>query len=75
VNLKGLFRDIEHARDWIADFVNWYNTEHLHSSIGYVTPNKMRSRKAYEIFNKRNEVMEAAKIQHPKRWGSQKSKV
>jgi len=27
-----LFRDIEHARDWMADFVNWYNTEHLHLS-------------------------------------------
>ena len=53
----------------------WYNTEHLHSSIGYVTPNEMRSGKAYEILNKRNEVMEAAKIQHPERWGSQKSKV
>jgi hypothetical protein len=38
----------------MADFVNWYNTEHLHSSIGYVTPNEMRSEKAYEIFNKRN---------------------
>mgnify|MGYP000866027600 FL=1 len=69
------FRDIEHARDWMADFVNWYNTEHLHSSIGYVTPNEMRSGKAYEIFNKRNEVMETAKIQHPERWESQKTKV
>jgi len=59
------FRDIEHARDWKADFVNWYNTEHLHSSISYVTPNEMRSGKAYGIFNKRNEVMETAKIQHP----------
>jgi hypothetical protein len=32
----------------------------------------VRSGKAYEIFNKRNEVMEAAKIQYPERWGSQK---
>ncbi|HHW21150.1 MAG TPA: transposase [Thermodesulfovibrio thiophilus] len=53
----------------------WYNTEHLHSSIGYVTPNEMRSGKAYEIFNKRNEGMEVAKMQHPERWRSQKSKV
>jgi len=35
----------------------------------------MRSGKAYEILNKRNEVMEAAKTQHPERWGLQKSKV
>ncbi|MGH9439914.1 MAG: IS3 family transposase, partial [Terriglobia bacterium] len=32
------FRDLTHAREWMASFVNWYNTEHLHSGIGYVTP-------------------------------------
>lgn len=69
------FRDIEHVREWMAEFVLWYNTEHLHSSIGYVTPEQMRTGKADEIFNKRNDVMEAAKIQHSERWGSRKPKV
>lgn len=26
------FKNIEHARDWMADFVNWYNADHLHLS-------------------------------------------
>ena len=27
-----------HARAWVAGFVAWYNTEHLHSGIRFVTP-------------------------------------
>jgi len=34
----GQFENIEYARSWMAEFVNWYNTEHRHSAIGYVTP-------------------------------------
>ena len=32
----------EAARNWMGQFVHWYNTEHLHSSIGYVTLNQVR---------------------------------
>jgi len=64
------FRDIEHAREWMADFVNWYNTEHLHSSIGYVTPEQLRNGSAKDIFKKRNKVMQMAKAENPEHWGS-----
>ena len=64
------FKDIEQAREWMADFVNWYNTEHLHSSIGYVTPKQMRDGSAVDIFKKRNEVMQMAKLKNPEYWGS-----
>jgi transposase InsO family protein len=64
------FKDIEQARDWMADFVNWYNTEHLHSSIGYVTPQQMRDGSAKDIFERRNKVMEEAKRKNPENWGS-----
>ncbi|MFN7697029.1 MAG: integrase core domain-containing protein, partial [Deltaproteobacteria bacterium] len=33
------FDSIEAARGWVEDFVAWYNGEHLHSGIRYVTPN------------------------------------
>ena len=66
------FKDIKHAREWMADFVNWYNTKHLHSAIGYVTPEQMRSGKAMEIFRKRNEVMERTKAENPECWGKRK---
>lgn len=69
------FRDIKHAREWMASFVNWYNTEHLHSSIGYVTPLQLRTAEAAEIFNRRNATMQLAKKQHPERWGNRNLKV
>src|SRR5690625_3815475 len=32
------FEDIEEARIWVARFVEWYNNEHRHSAISFVTP-------------------------------------
>lgn len=68
------FRDINHAREWMADFVNWYNNVHLHSSVDYVTPAQMRSGEAKMIFTKRNAVMAEAKNLFPERWGKRNTK-
>jgi len=32
------FADLIDARTWVAGFVHWYNTQHLHSAIKLVTP-------------------------------------
>lgn len=32
------FSTIEDARNWVLAFVRWYNTEHRHSALNYVTP-------------------------------------
>jgi putative transposase len=32
------FADLAEARQWAAGFVHWYNHEHRHSGIRYVTP-------------------------------------
>jgi len=66
----GQFKDIYHARIWMADFVNWYNTEHRHSAIGYVTPAQRKSGEYKEIFERRNTTMEYARLAHPERWGN-----
>ena len=34
----GGFADIEAARAWVHDFILWYNHEHRHSRIRFVTP-------------------------------------
>jgi len=65
----GQFKDMEHARTWMANFVNWYNTEHRHSSIGYVTPQQRRSGDYKNIFAKRNETLCNARNKNPERWG------
>ncbi len=65
----GRFRDIEHARGWMADFIDWYNYHHLHSALGYITPMEKRKGKDVELFRRRNSTMEMAKSFHPERWG------
>lgn len=74
VNYPLRFRDLMHAREWMASFVNWYNTEHLHSAIGHVTPHHLRTGEARCIFEKRNQVMQQARTSHPERWGSRPAK-
>ena len=62
------FESIEDAREWVSLFVKWYNYEHHHSGINFLTPNQMRSGKGPEILQKRHQVYEAAKAAHPERW-------
>lgn len=64
----GVFKSLGCAREWMADFVNWYNTEHRHSAIGYVTPAQRGSGVDLEMYDRRNRSVEAARSQHPERW-------
>jgi len=63
------FHGIEHARSWTADFVDWYNTEHRHSGIGYVTPQQRHEDRDLPIFEMRNRTLDSARKAHPERWG------
>jgi transposase InsO family protein len=62
------FEDIEAAIIWMQKFVNWYNKEHLHSGINFVTPESKHIGADVEILKNRNEIYEAAKIKNPNRW-------
>lgn len=62
------FTCLDHARRWFADFVDWYNTAHLHSGLGYVTPAQRRSGEAEEIYATRNGEMLEAWARNPHRW-------
>lgn len=62
------FESLQAAREWVALFVNWYNYEHHHSGISFLTPDQMRSGKGPEILDNRHQVYEAAKAAHPERW-------
>jgi len=64
------FHTIQEARIWTADFVNWYNTEHKHSGIGYVTPEDRHSGKGRKILTERNKMMTVAYARHPERWST-----
>ena len=62
------FESLEAARDWVADFVRWYNMEHLHSGINFVSPQARHSGAEPAILESRRQVYRAAKQRHPQRW-------
>lgn len=45
------FKNIVDARTWITHFVDWYNNEHLHSAIKFVTPAQTSNIWVSYIFN------------------------
>jgi transposase InsO family protein len=62
------FADVETARTWVQNFVTWYNEEHLHSGVRFVTPSDRHAGKDVGILTKRKEVYDAARAKQPQRW-------
>jgi putative transposase len=62
------FSDLLAARTWVQGFVDWYNHEHLHSAINFVTPEQRHRGLDVEILAQRKQVYEQAKSNHPERW-------
>ena len=62
------FPTVEAARKWAEDLVNWYNTEHRHSSIRYVTPAQRHAGEDGELLSARSAVYEDARARNPSRW-------
>lgn len=62
------FADLAAAIRWVATFVAWYNGTHLHSGIGFVTPEQRHFGHDVAILTSRRAVYEAARAAHPARW-------
>lgn len=62
------FHSIEEARAWVESFVAWYNSEHLHSAICFVTPDDRHAGRDVEILANRRRVYEQARQRCPERW-------
>lgn len=62
------FKTLEEARHWVLKFVRWYNTEHRHSALKYVTPEQRHNGEAEYILAQRKRVLEAEKAKNPQRW-------
>jgi transposase InsO family protein len=54
----GRFRDQEDGQRYFDRFFPWYNTEHYHSGIDYVTPEQAHTGKRDEIVARRREQMQ-----------------
>lgn len=68
------FSCVTKAREWVAGFVTWYNDEHKHSSLKFVTPSQRHSGQAEGCLAKRKELMDQAKARNPERWGSRSTR-
>ncbi len=65
------FDTLEEARVWVHQFVQWYNEEHCHSGLKYVTPNQRHRGEANALLKQRAAVYLAAREKHPQRWSGE----
>jgi transposase InsO family protein len=79
---ESLFRTIKYRPDypsrpftskddaclWIVSFVEWYNHQHRHSGIKFVTPHQRHCGEATMLCRHRDHVYEQARQRHPRRW-------
>jgi len=62
------FQDLATARQWVLQFVRWYNDEHRHSALRYVTPSQRHAGADAELLEKRKALYERARRANPSRW-------
>ncbi len=55
------FSSLESARQWLKGFVGWYNHEHRHSRIKFVTPNQQHEGLDIQILENRKKLYQKKK--------------
>lgn len=62
------FADVQQARLWVQRFVHWYNKEHCHSAIRFVTPSQRHAGLDTAILQQRHDTYTRARSERPERW-------
>jgi transposase InsO family protein len=62
------FANLEAARAWAAEFVHWYNVDHRHSAIQYVSPSQRHEGEDQAILQARHALYLQAREMNPDRW-------
>lgn len=62
------FGSLQDARAFCRPFFHWYNTEHRHAGIAFMTPEDVHYGRATQIFDTRSAALDAAFAAHPKRF-------
>jgi putative transposase len=65
------FDTLDEARTWVQRFVDWYNNEHRHSGLKYVSPSQRHRGEAGALLAKRRALYQAAQAKNPARWSRQ----
>lgn len=62
------FDTVAEARVWVMRFVSWYNEEHRHSALKYVTPGQRHRGEDRALLEKRVALYDRARSANPQRW-------
>ena len=62
------FADIAAARTWATTLIEWYNHEHRHSAIRFVTPAQRHAGLDQAILERRSALYATARAKNPLRW-------
>ena len=62
------FADLDEARAWATGFVHWYNIDHRHSGIRYVSPAQRHAGDDLAILAARHALYLRARELNPARW-------
>lgn len=62
------FENLKEAQEWAGEFMHWYNNEHKHSALKFVTPAQRHSGEDKAILAKRHALYQKAKAENPSRW-------
>ena len=62
------FGSLQDARAFCQPFFHWYNTQHRHAGIAFMTPEDVHYGRSMQIFDTRSAALDAAFAAHPKRF-------
>lgn len=62
------FSSLAEAQAWVDRFVSWYNDEHRHSALNWVTPSARHSGEDLELLRRRHATYARARLRKPQRW-------
>jgi len=62
------FGSLQDSREFCRQFFPWYNTEHRHQGIAFLTPEMVHYGRAAGVIAARQEVLNAAYAAHPERF-------
>jgi putative transposase len=62
------FGSLEDSRTFCRSFFDWYNNDHHHSGIGWLTPTMLHYGQAEQVMRERQQVLLSAYLAHPERF-------
>ena len=74
-DFPGEFTDIDNAEIFLQKFFAWYNNEHYHSGISWLTPATVHCGNASNVLENRHKTLLIAFFENPLRFNNKKPKL